>query len=157
MKLTRNFLLFIAAISISCSRYHEYDKVFDSAIIELKPDFGKEGLNAIVIIPGIGCSGCISYVESFLKDNYDNKVGVKFILTRIESKKMLIQNTGIDLKNENVIVDDLNVFSKGVYNSIYPTFIFFNSNGRISEIVYASTDENGLEVLINQFFDESIN
>jgi len=76
--------------------------------------------NYAVILPGLGCQGCISTVEEFIKHNI-NRTDILFILTSIESLKMLQNKIGINVnKHSNVLIDLENEFLITSDNSIYP-------------------------------------
>ncbi|MES1220148.1 MAG: hypothetical protein ABUT20_31890 [Bacteroidota bacterium] len=100
-----------------------------------------------VIIPGTGCGGCISGVESFLKDNYTKFDNTRFILTKIQSKKMLKIKLGIDITDRHLIIDSSDFFSQKSLYTIYPAFYFMDSTQKVSKFSYASPEENGLEKL----------
>ena len=79
----------------------------------------------IVVLPGAGCSGCISEGEGFLAENYENEEYL-FVLTKISSLKALSHKTGIDVtKYPNIYIDDTNNFLKKT-RLIYPLVAFYN-------------------------------
>ena len=94
-----------------------------------------------LVIPGTGCSGCITFAEQFLKDNIQSHKNLKFILTKINSVKLLKAKLGIDLRNPNLILDTLNQFGLGDLNSIYPTLYLFNQLGMLNKVSNSSDPE----------------
>src|SRR5690349_5563601 len=81
--------------------------VVSSCMSKSKPAIEKEYLSSMVqtyhfpketewavILPGLGCHGCIQEGETFMKE-YVNAKNTSFILTRIESLKILFQKTGV--------------------------------------------------------------
>ncbi|AUP78496.1 hypothetical protein [Flavivirga eckloniae] len=79
----------------------------------------------IIILPGTGCAGCITVAENFFKENYKNPKYL-FLLTNVQSIKMLKNKTKIDVENHsNIFIDYDNKYSN-YKNSIYPTVIFNN-------------------------------
>jgi hypothetical protein len=85
----------------------------------------------VYIIPGSGCTGCISDIETLaiskVKDS--NKY---FLFTKIKSVKLFRNRFGTDFINhKNVILDTTNLFEyPNNYNDIYP-LLLSNENGVI--------------------------
>ncbi|MDR0574951.1 MAG: hypothetical protein LBG96_13160 [Tannerella sp.] len=80
---------------------------------------------SVVIIPGSGCTGCISVAEKFFLDNVSNEK-IKFILTKNASQKGLVLRLHEEnLKRENVLIDvDNNFYLIGYEEKIYPVIVF---------------------------------
>ena len=77
----------------------------------------------IVVLPGLGCHGCIQEGEAFMRDNIESK-NILFVLTKISSLKILQHKTGIDIAiHSNIYVDREDVFYVPTNNSIYPCII----------------------------------
>jgi hypothetical protein len=77
----------------------------------------------IVILPGLGCHGCIQEAEVFMKDYINNKE-ILFVLTKISSLKILQQKINIEIKNHpNIHIDTDNKFSITTDNNIYPCIL----------------------------------
>jgi hypothetical protein len=78
----------------------------------------------IVVLPGLGCHGCIQEGEAFMQEHIENK-NIIFVLTKISSLKILQQKTGINniAEHSNVYVDREDVFYIPTNNSIYPCII----------------------------------
>ena len=107
---------------------------------------------AIVIIPNQGCAGCISESEGFLKMYYSELDSVKFILTKIVSKKILKQKIGDSIfYSPNVFIDSLNKFTPPFFYEkfIYPSIIHLNQ-GLITHIELQAPDLVGLNNLIEE-------
>lgn len=84
----------------------------------------------IVILPELGCKGCIQEAEIFMKEQVENPA-IFFVLTRVESLKVLQKKIGITVKNHhNVFVDKEYAFDIPTNNSIYPCIIKVE-NGKI--------------------------
>lgn len=78
----------------------------------------------VYIIPGSGCTGCISDIETLAMNNVHNP-NKYFLFTKIKSVKLFRNRFGIDfINNQNVILDTLNLFKypKG-YSEIYPLLL----------------------------------
>ena len=83
-----------------------------------------EKYEIIVIIPGTGCTGCITEAESFFINNYANEK-IKFIFTNILSYKILRLKVGENrLNRKNVLIDKANHFYLDNFEErIYPVRI----------------------------------
>lgn len=77
----------------------------------------------IVILPGMGCHGCIQEGEYFMKQHISNEK-ILFVLTNISSLKILQQKTEVIIKDHsNIYIDRNNQFKLLTENSIYPCVI----------------------------------
>ena len=102
----------------SCDNMNSHEKDFLNDIITTHPEFSN--YTWIVIIPEVGCNGCIQEGEYFLKTHISEK-SICYILTNIRSIKILQQKTGIKIKEQNnVYIDKDNIFTLPSNNSIYP-------------------------------------
>lgn len=91
----------------------------------------------IVILPGLGCHGCIQEGEAFVKKYIGNK-NVFFVLTNISSLKILQQKVGVQLKNRsNVYVDYDDIFNMHTDNNVYPCIVQLE-NGKVIEHEFQS-------------------
>ncbi|MDR0605281.1 MAG: hypothetical protein LBG80_13345 [Bacteroidales bacterium] len=77
----------------------------------------------IVILPGLGCHGCIQEAEYFMRQ-YITKRQILFVLTKISSLKILQQKTEVNVnEHPNVYVDRSSLVSIPTRNNIYPCII----------------------------------
>ena len=84
----------------------------------------------LVVMPGLGCHGCIQEAESFMK-NYIEDERILFVLTKVSSLKILQQKTDIRIDEyTNIFVDRKNLFNIHTGNTIYPCVIQLR-NGKI--------------------------
>ena len=91
----------------------------------------------IVILPGLGCHGCIQEGEAFMKKYVQNS-RILFVLTKISSLKILQQKIGVQIKNyPNVYVDNDNSFNIHTDNSIYPCIVRIE-DGKVIEHEFQS-------------------
>ena len=82
----------------------------------------------VVILPGVGCNGCIQGGEYFMKMNVCRK-DILYILTQISSLKILRQKLGLDLgKYSNILIDREKLFRIPTGNSIYPCVVKLGEN-----------------------------
>lgn len=85
----------------------------------------------IVIIPGAGCTGCISNAERYFLKNVSNNKKL-FVFTYNISQKSLFMRLGREnLIRENVIIDiDDRFYVSHHHDNIYP-YIIIIDDGRI--------------------------
>lgn len=116
-------VLFFITSFISCNKKEkkEVEAEFLNSYIEslnLSPTY-----HWIVILPGLGCHGCIQEGEEFMKQYVQNK-SIFFILTSVESIKLLQNKTGMKVNaHSNVYVDKENKIDIPSDNKIYPCII----------------------------------
>ena len=102
-------------------------EIYGKAIEHIKVDSQYQW---IVVLPGLGCNGCIQEAEVFMKNNIDDE-RILFVLTRVSSLKILQQKTGVRIdEHSNIFVDKDNIFQIPTNNSIYPCVIQLR-NGKI--------------------------
>lgn len=117
------FALFVIMSCISCNKKTDKDieAEYIASFIQ-KITFPKE-VTSIVLLPGLGCHGCIQEGEAFLKENVEHK-SLFFILTNIESLKLLQHKTGIALhQHSSIYIDKDNEFILPTNHNIYPCII----------------------------------
>ena len=86
---------------------------------------------------GMGCHGCIQEAEFFMKKHISNEK-ILFVLTNIESLKILQQKTGVEIKSHpNVYIDWNNQFKLPTDHSIYPCVIQVNK-GKLQQYAFQS-------------------
>lgn len=91
----------------------------------------------IVILPGLGCHGCIQDGEYFMQQNVENPK-IFYVLTNLSSLKIFQQKTGITIKDHpNIYIDKENLFMVPTNNSIYPCVIQLKE-GQIVEHTFQS-------------------
>jgi len=126
------FFLLLSLFLLCCKEETYYNEIANL----VKSEFGDnlKDYDMIFIIPGSGCTGCINSAEDFFLENVKNKK-TKFIFTYNFSKKNLILKLKKqNLEQENVLVDDRNIFYLEKYEEkIYPIAIELE-NGKISKI-----------------------
>jgi hypothetical protein len=78
----------------------------------------------VVILPGMGCHGCIQEGEFFMKDYITNRQ-ILFVLTKTSSLKILQQKTEVRIsEHPNIYVDKDNLFDIPTENKIYPCVVY---------------------------------
>ena len=91
----------------------------------------------VVILPGLGCTGCIQEGEAFVKDNITNPK-IFFVVTQLQSLKILQQKIGKKIEGlPNVFIDTKNKFVIPTSNGIYPCIVQLK-NGKIIEHEFQS-------------------
>lgn len=120
--LLKVFLVFLIVFGISCKENTDIkEKEFlTNAIKQLNITSQCEW---IVILPGLGCHGCIQEGEFFMKENIQN-TNILFVLTNISSLKIFQQKTDIKINDYlNIYIDRNNHFKLPTKNAIYPCII----------------------------------
>lgn len=91
----------------------------------------------MVVLPGLGCHGCIQEGEAFMK-KYVKNTDILFVLTNISSLKILQQKLGVQIKNcPNVYIDRENIFDVHTDNHFYPCIARIE-NGKVVEHEFQS-------------------
>lgn len=124
MSLVLSIFLTSSCQEIKKSEKIKPEKYLEDQIIEL---FNKNDkcFSDIIILPGTGCTGCITNAENFLKNNYQNN-DYFFILTNITSLKLLNSKIGVNLtQNQNIYIDEENIFSN-YESAIYPVRLTYS-------------------------------
>lgn len=141
MKTKHLFFISIFILFYFCGKKSDYySKIAE--VVESQLNDSLKNYERIIIIPGSGCTGCISTAENFFIENVKNKKN-KFILTYNFSKKNLILKLNKEnIERSNVLVDDKNIFYLNDYDEkIYPMVI--NISG--GKIVNVKALDNTLE------------
>lgn len=95
------FPLLLVLFFFSCSATDDYADMVLSNL--RKADIKIENYSHVVIIPDVGCGGCISEAEHFFKENI--KGSFFFIFTKVYSLKELRLRHGDILESKNVLID----------------------------------------------------
>ena len=138
-----NWIVILLLICISCqsetSRFQAY--IQDNGYLELSSK-----IKYIVIIPSVGCGGCISYMEEFYRNNKELD-SVIYVFTNFISKKMLSLKIGAKLSS-NTYLDEKNIVMNYYPDDkkIYPCILEL-SQGRIKSVHYQSPFEDGISVV----------
>jgi len=138
-----NQLLVFSLLLFSCSSAEENrkEKHLKDQVMELSSSLDHCYEN-VIILPGSGCSGCITVAEDFLRNNH-SKPDHYFVLTNVTSLKILNHKIGVDVKTlPNVYIDRENSFSQPI-DLIYPTVIKRDcESGKIKNIAYQTVENN---------------
>lgn len=134
--------LLLAFLFVACTSddLGELKQSFDEAVALAELPQMKDK-RVVMILPKIGCTGCISSAETFVKDHvtmYKNEFGI--ILTDVVSLKTLRIKLGEDLIGlDNMAVDSGNYFSSKELKSLYPTLVY-RHGGEITSVEYVSPE-----------------
>lgn len=91
----------------------------------------------LVILPGLGCHGCIVEAELFMKNHVDDS-RILFVLTNISSLKILEQKVELKLSDySNIYIDKEKIYQMLTGNTIYPCIIELE-NGNIIRHLFQS-------------------
>lgn len=146
MKINKLILILIISV-ISCfvSACHEDNKeekdFLISAISNQRLDLTP--YKYIVIVPGIGCHGCIQESEYFLKQNINNQ-DILFIISNPQSLKILQNKIKVKLNDyENVIIDRKSTYQVPTNNSIYPCVLYLDNHKHSIKSIDFQSPKNG--------------
>lgn len=121
-------------------------EIYSKAIEHIKID---DQYQWIVILPGLGCNGCIQEGEAFMKNHID-EARILFVLTKISSLKMTQQKTGVKIdEHTNIFVDREDLFNIPTNNAIYPCVIQL-INGKIRILSFQKPSYPALWMLEKQ-------
>jgi len=136
------FVLFLSFSMFSClNRTKELEK--ESLTNAIKNYYVKSQYKWIVILPGVGCHGCIQEGEFFMKKHISN-TKILFVLTNITSLKIFQQKTGLVIrKHSNVYIDKDNSFKVITENAVYPCVVYIK-NGIIQKYNFQSSQTHAL-------------
>ena len=96
-----------------------------------------DNIKWVVILPGLGCHGCIQEGEAFMKENITNR-NILFVLTKIESFKILQNKLDIKLKeHSNIYIDKKNEINVPTDNRVYPCIVILDK-GKVKEHEFQS-------------------
>ncbi|MFQ3214444.1 MAG: hypothetical protein ACI9C9_001983 [Marivirga sp.] len=133
--MNRFVVIIFFLFSISCSsRVSSYQKIVNS--LASSEIFNLENYSNVLILPGLGCDGCISDVENFIIERHNYLSSTLIILTRIESVKLLRLRLGKELLNKKyVIIDENSLFDTPELQTIYPVRLILNEDGHVLEVI----------------------
>lgn len=119
-------LILILTVTISCDKNSYHNVVSKKLNSQFKDSLKKYEM--VVILPGSGCTGCITNAENFFIKNVSNDK-IKFILTYYSSRKSLGLKLGKEnIHSSNVFIDDENFFYLESFEErIYPMVIILNN------------------------------
>jgi thioredoxin-related protein len=124
----RGLLLFVF-FTVTCQQSPEKveKNVFENAINQININ---DQYQWLVILPGLGCHGCIQEAEDFMRNHIEDE-RILFVLTKISSLKILQQKIEVRIsEHSNIFVDKENLFQLPTNNAIYPCVIQMK-NGKI--------------------------
>lgn len=131
--MTRHIIVISLLFSvISCSIRKDLD--YWNEILENITTDDIQAYTSVIIIPGAGCTGCISQAERYYMDNKDSNE-ILFVFTNITSKKTLRLRMGTEiLTSRNVLFDfSDSIFPHEYADKIYPHIISIN-NGHVTNV-----------------------
>lgn len=132
-----NMLLLLLSFCLVCCKENTEKKekeFLTQGVEQLKLG---EQYDWIIVLPGVGCHGCIQEGEFFMKQHVSNKK-ILFVLTNISSLKILQQKTGVKIgAYTNIYVDRDNLFKLPTDNAIYPCVIQLE-NGKLFQYMFQS-------------------
>jgi hypothetical protein len=102
----------------------------------------------IVILPGLGCHGCIQEAEVFMQQ-YITDRRILFVLTKMSSLTILQQKTEVRIdEHPNIYVDREKRFDIPTDNRIYPCIVYMN-DGKMDDYFFQCPGNNAFRILEN--------
>lgn len=122
MKKNITALFVLLTLLLSCQKNPE--KIERECLIQAIEHIGvSPRYQWVIVLPGLGCHGCIQETEYFMKTHLDDE-RILFILTNTSSLKILEQKTEIRIaEHPNIYVDRDNLFHLPTANTVYPCII----------------------------------
>ncbi|WP_034044542.1 hypothetical protein [Wocania ichthyoenteri] len=138
--LTLCIIALIFITSYSCKKNEkEIEQDYLESIID-KMDIN-DNIKWVIVLPGLGCHGCIQEAEAFMKEHIENK-DILFVLTKIESFKILQNKLEIKIKDyKNIHIDKKHEISFPTDNGVYPCIIELD-NGKIKSYEFQSPNNS---------------
>ena len=116
-------LLTFLSFSSACRQASMADKEKGQILQIVEKLKVKDDIKWVVILPGLGCGGCIEEAELFMKENV-NKKNVLFVLTKLESVKVLQSKINVRIRDyKNIYIDKDNELMLSSNNVIYPCIV----------------------------------
>jgi hypothetical protein len=114
------FMLFILSFLCFSCENNTYNDVITKKINYMLQN-ENDNYDYVVIIPGSGCTGCITNAETYFLNHVANN-SIKFVFTAILSKKTLqLRLQKENLNRKNVFIDNSNSFYlHGFHEKNYP-------------------------------------
>lgn len=135
--LNRLIVFMVMCLCVACGKKTDKELETDYLTPVVNDLHVKDNIKWVVILPGLGCHGCIQEGEFFMKENAQNK-DIYFVLTSIESLKILQNKIGLKVTEmTNVYLDKANTIKIPTINNIYPCIIEV-SNGKLKDHVFQS-------------------
>ena len=141
-------ILFSLITVLSCDTEQKLLTIFEEVIPEIDIN---ENLT-FVVIPDVGCNGCIYRAELFL-EKHKNSDNIYFIYSGITSLKDLKFSLGDKLNANNVIIDELNLIAlnEGVFN--YPMIYHYEKETLKFQKEINPTNVTGFEDFEEEFLN----
>lgn len=122
------------------SLYKEQSQKLQNVIQVLDSKKVSNQAKAILVIPNVGCIGCINNAEDFIVKNINKTENLVVIFTNFQYKKILKMKLGNAIYyHSNILLDDKNeVYRQGLFSQ-YPVIYYLRSN-QIIDIQEARPD-----------------
>lgn len=126
MKYSITVFVCFLSLCISCKQHKNYDgKLKSNEFISFLSDknYNYQKFTKIIVIPGVGCGGCISDAQAEFNKNYKDAKTL-YIFTAIADLKIFKNSLAVDaLTYKNVILDVDDALPTMGFKSIYPSTI----------------------------------
>ena len=142
-------IVLIFVLSISCKKSEkELENEYILTVVDKVPM--SKTTKCLIILPGLGCHGCIQEGEVFMRDNIKN-TDFYFVLTKFESLKILQNKIGVKFKeHSNIYIDAKEGISIPTNNSVYPCVVYIE-NGEVKSHEFQAPGSNAFDNLKKRF------
>ena len=145
------FSILVIFLTVSCG--FEKDG-FIEVYSEKKPIFSFSGSQSFLIIPDIGCSGCIYQSQEFMKKHVDTP-NFYFVITSLYSDtKYKFEN--LVKRTDKVFFDYENTFLDHQIVDSYPLLLNYNDSDLVYRNFIKPTDGKALENFEKQCLSKSL-
>lgn len=132
------FLSLLLILIISCTKEESQEELLLNGLEQAGISLADK--EAVLIIPGAGCDGCISGAQYFVIDNLDSLRQFAVIFTGIGSKKALkVQLGEHTFWHKSVYIDSADWVYLPEITDVYPTIAYLGDL-KIDSIVYQSPE-----------------
>lgn len=122
MRFSSLIILLASGVILLYSCLNTKEGYTDLVVNMLKEENDISSYSHIVIIPELGCGGCISEAENFFRENKNENI--YFIFTKISSMKEIRLRLGKMIEQKNVLIDEQGLYaSKKEEMNVYPIII----------------------------------
>jgi hypothetical protein len=110
-----------------------------SKYISFLEDYDYKEVQRIIIVPKVGCSGCIADAVKFILQNRNRLDSTLIVFTNIDDYKGLKIILGNAIKDPKIHLDTLNLLYNPMDSlSIYPTIVELNGNKDFKRSIFNS-------------------
>lgn len=146
--MNKTVLLIGVFFLLLCSSCKDRKKeIEEKKIVEILADLNVDSKHDwVVLLPGMGCHGCIVGGEYFMQQHASDE-RILFVLTKISSLKILQQKTKLKFSDHsNILIDKDNRYHLTINNSIYPCILEIK-DGKLQSYKFQTPETDAFDEL----------